>query len=87
MSVRQVLDEMDYGSASENDHEARLWLDSYRRRFGHMIGGQWIYDSSIFHECFCCTSAHVAAGTGLPISISLLICIVTTLVITESWDT
>ena len=42
MSVRQVLDEMDYGSASENDLEARLWLDSYRLRFGHMIGGQWV---------------------------------------------
>ena len=48
MSIRQVLDEMDYGSASESGHEARLWLDSYRRRFGHMIGGQWVYNRQTF---------------------------------------
>ncbi len=43
MSVRQAFDEMKYGPAPETDAEARQWLESHERRFGHMIDGNWLH--------------------------------------------
>ena len=43
MSVRQAFDEMKYGPAPETDTEARQWLESHERRFGHLIDGNWLH--------------------------------------------
>ena len=32
---------MDYGAAPEDPAQALAWLDQFKGRFGHFIGGAW----------------------------------------------
>lgn len=41
MSVIEKFGSMEYGPAPEDPKEALLWLDKYKRRFGHFIAGAW----------------------------------------------
>ncbi len=41
MSIVEKFVTMDYGPAPEDPREALAWLDQYKRRFGHFIGGAW----------------------------------------------
>src|SRR6056297_343625 len=39
MTIPEIFDRMDYGPAPESDAEAKAWLDSHGRAFGHWIDG------------------------------------------------
>ena len=39
MSVKKILDSMDYGVAPESAGEAKKWLLKHNSSFGHFIGG------------------------------------------------
>src|ERR1700752_27322 len=41
MSVVEKFRTMEYGPAPEDPKESLLWLDRFKRRFGHFIGGAW----------------------------------------------
>jgi aldehyde dehydrogenase (NAD+) len=41
MSVVEKFRTMEYGPAPEDPKESLHWLDRYKRRFGHFIGGTW----------------------------------------------
>jgi aldehyde dehydrogenase (NAD+) len=41
MSVVEKFRTMEYGPAPEDPKESLQWLDRYKRRFGHFIGGAW----------------------------------------------
>src|ERR1700756_330765 len=41
MSVIQKFETMEYGPAPEDPKESLEWLERYKRRFGHFIGGDW----------------------------------------------
>jgi aldehyde dehydrogenase (NAD+) len=41
MSVIEKFRTMEYGPAPEDPKESVQWLDKYKRRFGHFIGGAW----------------------------------------------
>jgi len=41
MSVIQKFETMEYGPAPEDPKESLQWLERYKRRFGHFIGGDW----------------------------------------------
>ncbi|MGB2620772.1 MAG: aldehyde dehydrogenase family protein [Candidatus Acidiferrum sp.] len=41
MSIVEKFVTMDYGPAPEDPREALAWLDRFKRRFGHFIGGAW----------------------------------------------
>src|SRR5215475_4682993 len=41
MSVLEKFKTMEYGPAPEDPKETLVWLDGYKRRFGHFIGGKW----------------------------------------------
>ncbi|HEY0766997.1 MAG TPA: aldehyde dehydrogenase family protein [Steroidobacteraceae bacterium] len=40
-SVAEKFRSMDYGAAPEDPLESLAWLDRFKRRFGHFIGGKW----------------------------------------------
>ncbi|MFL2793948.1 MAG: aldehyde dehydrogenase family protein [Paracoccaceae bacterium] len=39
MSIKKILDDMDYGFAPENPEEVKNWLLKHNSSFGHFIGG------------------------------------------------
>ncbi|SHE97912.1 aldehyde dehydrogenase (NAD+) [Litoreibacter ascidiaceicola] len=41
MTVKNILETMDYGPAPESASEAMAWLDSKNRQFGHFIDGKF----------------------------------------------
>ncbi|HEX4648615.1 MAG TPA: aldehyde dehydrogenase family protein [Steroidobacteraceae bacterium] len=41
MSVAEKFRSMEYGAAPEDPANALVWLDGFKRRFGHYIGGRW----------------------------------------------
>ena len=41
MSIAEKFLTMEYGPAPEDPKDALVWLDRYKRRFGHFIGGEW----------------------------------------------
>jgi len=41
MSVSEIFENMDYGSAPESSKQADVWLDSRGRNFGLFINGRW----------------------------------------------
>ena len=41
MSVVEKFRTMEYGPAPEDPKESLQWLDKFKRRFGHFIGGVW----------------------------------------------
>ena len=40
-SVAEKFRSMDYGAAPEDPANSHAWLDQFKRRFGHFIGGVW----------------------------------------------
>src|SRR5579863_5488507 len=40
MSIAEKFLTMEYGPALEDPKDALLWLDGYKRHFGHFIGGE-----------------------------------------------
>ena len=47
MSITEIFNTMDYGTASESDKEVRAWLAGHGK-FGHFIGGKWIDGANHF---------------------------------------
>ena len=41
MSVKKILDDMDYGLAPESPEEVKRWLLEHNSSFGHFIGGKF----------------------------------------------
>ena len=41
MTVKQILDTMEYGPAPESDKPARQWLEDHKSGFGHFINGEF----------------------------------------------
>ena len=41
MSVKKILDDMDYGLAPESPEEVKKWLLEHNSSFGHFIGGKF----------------------------------------------
>ena len=39
MSIKRILDDMDYGLAPESPDEVKNWLLKHNSSFGHFIGG------------------------------------------------
>jgi len=63
---------MEYGPALEDPKDALLWLDGYKRHFGHFIGGEWRepVDSTFFETNDPATGekiAEVAQGSAADI--------------------
>ncbi|WP_370402299.1 aldehyde dehydrogenase family protein [Sulfitobacter sp. JB4-11] len=48
MSVSEFFDSMDYGPAPESDTEARAWLKSHAKGFGHYINGGFTKPAKLF---------------------------------------
>ncbi len=42
MSIAEILDTMDYGTAPESDTEARAWIAKRVAGVGHFINGGWV---------------------------------------------
>jgi aldehyde dehydrogenase (NAD+) len=47
-SVKEIFETMEYGPAPESDAEARKWLASHERTFGHFIDGAWTSPGKTF---------------------------------------
>jgi aldehyde dehydrogenase (NAD+) len=41
MSVKEIMESMEYGPAPESDAPAREWLATHGNRFGHFVGGEF----------------------------------------------
>ncbi len=50
MSVKEIMETMDYGPAPESDSLAREWLDSRGRAFGHFVDGEFSTPSATSFE-------------------------------------
>ncbi|EPX80652.1 aldehyde dehydrogenase family protein [Litoreibacter arenae] len=59
MTVKNILETMDYGPAPESASEAMAWLDSKNRQFGHFIDGEFTKPTQDF------TSKNPATGEVL----------------------
>jgi aldehyde dehydrogenase (NAD+) len=59
MTVKDILETMDYGPAPESAAEAMAWLDSKNRQFGHFIDGKFTTPTQDF------TSKNPATGEVL----------------------
>ncbi|TLY72433.1 MAG: hypothetical protein E6K43_12710, partial [Gammaproteobacteria bacterium] len=60
---------MDYGAAPEDPAQALAWLDQFKGRFGHFIGGAWTApaEGRYFETCDPSTGekiADIAQGSG-----------------------
>ena len=65
-TVREIYETMEYGPAPESDAEARKWLASHDRAFGHFIDGAWTPAGNTFEVIDPSTAAvlaHVSQGT------------------------
>ena len=47
MSVKTILDSMEYGPAAESDAAARDWLARHQALFGHFINGEFTVHGDI----------------------------------------
>jgi aldehyde dehydrogenase (NAD+) len=50
MSVKKVLDAMDYGLAPESPEEVKKWLLQHNSSFGHFIGGNFTKPKNDFNS-------------------------------------
>lgn len=50
MSVSEYFDSMDYGAAPESDTEARAWLKTHAKGFGHYINGGFTKPAKLFES-------------------------------------
>ena len=51
MTIKDILESMDYGKAPENVEEATSWLDRHDCKFGHFIDGAFCQGSAHFESC------------------------------------
>src|SRR3989449_1283925 len=68
-TLADKLRAMDYGPAPEDPALAHAWLDQFKRRFGHFIGGRWTApaERQYFETCDPSTGeklADMAQGSG-----------------------
>jgi len=68
-TLADKLRTMDYGPAPEDPLLAQAWLDQFKRRFGHFIGGSWSApaERQYFETCDPSTGekiADIAQGTA-----------------------
>ncbi len=59
MSIKDIFESMDYGTAPESEGEAQAWLEKHGRAFGLFIGGRWTDPGETF------TTANPANGDAL----------------------
>jgi len=59
MTVKEILNTMEYGPALEGTADAIAWLEGHKRTFGHFIDGAWVKGSAHFE------SANPATGEKL----------------------
>lgn len=67
MSVKEIFETMDYGTAPESAGDALAWLVDQGDRFGHFIGGDWTPVGETFESRNPATGevlAHVTQGTA-----------------------
>ena len=50
MTIKDILESMDYGKAPENAEEATSWLDRHQCKFGHFIDGVFCKGSTHFES-------------------------------------
>ncbi len=60
MTIQEIFETMEYGTAPESAVEATAWLDRNDRSFGHFIGGQWISGTTQFATSNPATGAQLA---------------------------
>ncbi|MBV7377805.1 aldehyde dehydrogenase family protein [Maritimibacter dapengensis] len=48
MTIKEIFETMDYGTAPESAKEAEAWLDRHDRAFGLFIGGSWTKPNETF---------------------------------------
>jgi len=48
MTIPEIFETMDYGTAPESDAEARAWIAKHDGRFGHFIGGSFTNSGETF---------------------------------------
>lgn len=48
MTIKEIFDTMDYGTAPESAKKAEAWLDDHDRAFGLFIGGTWTKPNETF---------------------------------------
>src|SRR3989440_920457 len=79
MSSNTLVDKfrtMDYGPAPEDPAPAQAWLDRFKRRFGHFIGGRWSAPAQgrYFETCDPSTGeklADVAQGSAADVHVAV----------------
>lgn len=67
MTVKEIFESMDYGTAPESAADALAWLVDQGSRFGHFIGGTWTEVGDTFESRNPATGevlAHVTQGTA-----------------------
>ena len=67
---------MDYGAAPEDPAQALAWLDQFKGRFGHFIGGTWTapVEGRYFETCDPSTGekiADIAQGSGSDVDVAV----------------
>ncbi len=50
MTVSEIFDTMDYGTAPESAAEAQAWIASYKGKFGHFIDGTFTTPARLFES-------------------------------------
>ncbi|GKY88196.1 aldehyde dehydrogenase family protein [Sinisalibacter aestuarii] len=48
MTIKDIFETMDWGTAPESDGEAQAWLEGHNRRFGLFIDGKWTSPGNTF---------------------------------------
>ncbi len=48
MTIKDIFDTMDWGTAPESDGEVQAWLEAHDRRFGLFIDGKWTAPGETF---------------------------------------
>ncbi|MCF6344731.1 MAG: aldehyde dehydrogenase family protein [Devosiaceae bacterium] len=48
MDIKEIFENLDYGTAPEDAKQAQNWLDEHGRKFGHFINGEFTKPSKLF---------------------------------------
>ena len=74
MTVKEIFESMDYGTAPESAADALAWLVDQGSRFGHFIGGTWTEVGDTFESRNPATGevlAHVTQGTAADVDVAV----------------
>ena len=75
MTVKEIFETMDYGTAPESAGDALAWLVDQGDRFGHFINGEWTEVGETFESRNPATGevlAHVTQGTAADVDAAVL---------------